>query len=66
MVGVIERLPSTISLIALGGTPMALAMAFCEMPSGLRYSSKRISPAVMGVIVFFMGIMYHVIVSIQG
>ena len=33
--GVMERLPCTISLIALGETPMARDMAFCEMPMGL-------------------------------
>jgi hypothetical protein len=49
MAGVIERLPRTISLIALGGTPMARAIAFWEMPMGRRYSSRRISPGVMGV-----------------
>ena len=62
MVGVMERLPRTISLMALGGTPIALAMAFCEMPNGFRYSSRRISPAVIGS---FMGITYHVIGEIQ-
>ena len=34
--GVMERLPWTISLIARGETPMARAMAFCEIPMGLR------------------------------
>ena len=48
MAGVIERLPCTISLIALGETPMARDMAFCEIPMGVRYSWRRISPGVMG------------------
>ena len=48
MTGVIERCPSTISLIERGATPMARAMAFCEIPIGVRYSSSRISPGMMG------------------
>ena len=46
---VIERLEWTISLITRGATPMARAMAFCETPMGLRYSSSRISPGVIGL-----------------
>ena len=42
--------PRTISSIVCGGTPMASAMAMCEMPMGFRYSSARISPGVMGFI----------------
>lgn len=48
MAGVMERLPSTISLMARGGTPMARAMAFWEIPMGIRCSSRRISPGVRG------------------
>jgi hypothetical protein len=48
MAGVIERLPRTISLTARGGTPIARAIAFWEIPMGLRYSSSRISPGVIG------------------
>ena len=62
MAGVIERLPSTISLMALGGTPMARAIAFWEMLNGLRYSSNNISP---GVIAIFMDVTYRVIVVCQ-
>ena len=58
MAGVIDRRPCTISLIARGATPMARAMAFCEIPIGLRYSSSKISPGVMGS---FMSISYNVI-----
>ena len=47
--GVMERRPCTISLIARGATPMARAIAFWEIPIGLRYSSSRISPGVTGV-----------------
>ena len=47
MAGVIDRLPCTISLIARGATPIARAMAFWEIPIGLRYSSNRISPGVI-------------------
>jgi hypothetical protein len=36
-------------------------MAFCEMSIGLRYSSSRISPGVM--LVLLMGITYRVIVG---
>ena len=57
MDGVMERLPSTISLIARGGTPMARAMAFWEIPMGWRYSSRRISPGVMEC---FMAVTYGV------
>lgn len=60
MAGVIERRPSTISLTARGGTRMARPMAFCEMPIGLRYSSKRISPGVIGG---FKAVMYRVIAA---
>jgi len=42
------RRPSTISLTARGGTPIARAMTFWEIPMGRRYSSSRISPDVMG------------------
>ena len=64
MAGVIERLPWTISLIARGATPMARDMAFCEIPIGLRYSSNRISPGVMGSRI---AIAYDVIrVSVNG
>ena len=38
----------TISLIVCGLTPKARARAFCEMPRGVRYSSRRISPGVIG------------------
>src|SRR6266481_5689745 len=48
MVGVMARLPRTISLMARGGTPMARAMAFWEIFMGVRYSSSKISPGVMG------------------
>lgn len=51
MAGVIERLPWTISLIACEETPMARAIAFGEIPIGLRYSSTRISPGVIGVFI---------------
>ena len=47
--GVIERLAWTILLITRGATPMARAMASCEIPIGLRYSSSRISPGVIGL-----------------
>ena len=49
MAGVMDLRPCTISLIARGATPMARAMAFWEIPMGLRYSSSRISPGVTGV-----------------
>ena len=49
MAGVIERLAWTISLIARGATPMARAIAFCEIPIGSRYSFTRISPGVIGL-----------------
>jgi len=58
--GVIERCPRTISLTARGGTPIARAIAFCEMPMGFKYSSSRISPGEMGG---FMDITYSVIRS---
>ncbi len=45
---VIDRRPRTISLIALGETPMARAMAVFEIPIGLRYSLSKISPGLMG------------------
>src|SRR5271154_100244 len=38
------RLPCTISLIRRGGTSIALAIRYCEMPSGSRNSALRISP----------------------
>jgi len=38
------RLPSTISLMRRGGTPMARASAVCVNDIGLRKSCKRISP----------------------
>ena len=50
--GVMERLPSTISLITRGTTPTSRAMAFCEIPLGLRYSSSRILPGVIGSFMF--------------
>lgn len=59
MACVMERLPSTISLIARGATPIARAIAFCEIPMGLRYSSNRISP---GVMERFISISYNVTV----
>ena len=58
MVGVMDRRAWMISLIARGATPMARAMAFWEMPMGMRYSSNRISPGVIGG---FIGITYNVI-----
>ena len=58
--GVMERLPRTISLIARGATPIARAIAFCEIPVGLRYSSSKISPGVIGS---FTLIFYNVIGS---
>lgn len=58
--GVMERLPRTISLIARGATPISRAIAFCEIPRGLRYSSSKISPGVIGS---FMFIFYNVIGS---
>ena len=48
---VMDRRPSTISLTVRGETPSPRASAFCDKPSGLRYSSRRISPGVIG----FMG-----------
>ncbi len=36
MTGVIERLPRAVSLIARGETPIARAIAFCEVPIGVR------------------------------
>lgn len=48
MDGVIERRPRTISFTARGGTPIARAIAFCEMLMGFKYSSRRISPGVIG------------------
>lgn len=60
MAGVIERRPKTISLMARGETPMALAKAFCETSIGIRYSSKRISPGVMSVFILIL-ITYNVI-----
>lgn len=62
MVVVMERLPWTISLMARGATPMARAMAFWEMPMGVIYSSRRISPRVIG---FFMAMTYGVIVALS-
>ena len=50
--GVMDRLPSTISLIARGETPIARPSAFCESDSGTRYSSRRISPGVTGFIYY--------------
>ena len=49
MAGVIERLPWTISLMARGETPIARAIAFWEIPIGFRYSSRSISPGVIGL-----------------
>jgi hypothetical protein len=46
----------------LGGTPMARAMAFREMPMGLRYSSRRISPGATGD---FMAVTYGVMAGRQ-
>src|ERR1700733_12629306 len=40
----IPRLPCTISLIRRGGTSIALAIRYCEIPIGSRNSVKRISP----------------------
>lgn len=57
MAGVMERRAWMISLMARGATPMARAMAFWDMPMGSRYSSRRISPGVMGG---FMTITYSV------
>ena len=42
--GVMERRPSTISFTARNGSPINRAMAFCEIPVGLRYTYNRISP----------------------
>ena len=43
---VIDRLPSTISLIRRGGTPIARARPFCVRPIGSMNSSGRTSPGV--------------------
>src|SRR6202008_2419727 len=43
---VIDRLPSTISLIRRGGTPIARARPFCVRPIGSMNSSSRTSPGV--------------------
>ena len=40
----IAGLPSTISLIRWGGTSIALAIRYCEKPSGSANSVLRISP----------------------
>src|SRR5271154_6866672 len=42
------RLPCTISLIRRGGTSIALAIRYCEMPNGSRNSDLRISPGWVG------------------
>src|SRR3974390_3047384 len=42
------RLPGTISLMRRGGTSIALAIRYCEMPSGSRNSVLRISPGWVG------------------
>jgi hypothetical protein len=41
MIGVIDRCPSTISLIARGATPMARAMAFWEIPHRIEVFLKK-------------------------
>jgi hypothetical protein len=48
--GVMARSPLTISAIVSGPTPIASAKALCEIPIGMRYSSDRISPAVIGFV----------------
>lgn len=48
LAGVIARRLRTISLTAQGCTPIARAMAFWEIPIGNGYSSRRISPGVIG------------------
>lgn len=70
MDGVIDRRPCTISLIARGATPIARAMAFCEIPIGLRYSSSRISPGVMEpfIVIYYniTGVWSMVILTLAG
>ena len=44
----IPLLPCTISLIRRGGTSIALAILYCEMPIGSRNSVNRISPGWVG------------------
>src|ERR1700739_2455994 len=45
---VIPRLPCTISLMRRGGTSIALAIRYCEIPIGSRNSVIRISPGWVG------------------
>src|SRR6185295_16845543 len=52
---VIARFPCTISLIRLGETLTSVASLYCEIFSGPRNSSKRISPGCIGAS-FFLGI----------
>src|SRR5579885_340599 len=46
--GVIARLPLTISLMRICGTPIALASAYWERPRGFRKSSRSTSPGCAG------------------
>ena len=48
--GVMAHSPRMISLIIHGETPIVSAIASGEIPMGLRYSSARISPGVIGFI----------------
>src|SRR5258705_3472033 len=44
----IPRLPCTISLMRRGGTSIAFAIRYCEIPIGSRNSVRRISPGWVG------------------
>src|ERR1700758_4292136 len=44
----IPRFPCTISLMRRGGTSIALAIRYCEIPNGSRNSVRRISPGWVG------------------
>ncbi len=48
--------------MARGATPIARAIAFCEIPIGSRYSSSKISPGIMGGL---MIVTYDVIGSLS-
>lgn len=52
MAGVMARFPNTILLTALGGTPIARAIAFREVPMGWRDSPGRISPGVKFILLY--------------
>ncbi len=52
MVGVMECLPSMISLSVCGFMWMDCAISLCEIAIGFKYSLSKISPA---VILFFIG-----------